>query len=171
MNEEENNGLLRKYLSMALPYDVIISHKEYDVDATTYHINSMPRSTYNRIILDYDERDGCGSVSGVKFMNDMDKPYLRPISSMTEEEKEELLSILVGDENKGLFRVLENGTIESIDDEEQSVKHFSFRWIDFSCESVFLYIDWMLKNHFDFMGLIPKNLAVAVTDNNNPYKE
>ena len=32
-------------------------------------------------------------------------------------------------------------------------------------------IDWLLKNHFDFRGLIPKGLAIAVTEENNPYKE
>ena len=30
---------------------------------------------------------------------------------------------------------------------------------------------WLLENHFDFMGLIPKNLAIEVTEDNNPYKE
>lgn len=28
---------------------------------------------------------------------------------------------------------------------------------------------WLLENHFDFMGLIPKDLAIEVTEENNPY--
>lgn len=32
------------------------------------------------------------------------------------------------------------------------------------------YIDWCNKNHFDYRGLIPKGLAIAVTEENNPYK-
>ena len=32
-------------------------------------------------------------------------------------------------------------------------------------------IDWLNKNMFDFRGLIPKGLAIAVTEENNPYKE
>ena len=34
-----------------------------------------------------------------------------------------------------------------------------------------LIVNWLLKNHFDFMGLIPKGLAIEVTEENNPYKE
>jgi len=32
-------------------------------------------------------------------------------------------------------------------------------------------IDWLLRKHFDFMGLIPKGVAIEVTESNNPYKE
>ena len=32
-------------------------------------------------------------------------------------------------------------------------------------------IDWLNKNMFDFRGLIPKGLAIKVTENNNPYKD
>lgn len=31
-------------------------------------------------------------------------------------------------------------------------------------------INWLLKKHFDFRGLIPKGLAIEVTKENNPYK-
>ena len=31
-------------------------------------------------------------------------------------------------------------------------------------------IDWLLEHHFDFMGLIPKDLAIEVTKKNNPYE-
>lgn len=31
--------------------------------------------------------------------------------------------------------------------------------------------NWLLEHHFDFRGLIPKGLAIEVTENNNPYKE
>lgn len=29
---------------------------------------------------------------------------------------------------------------------------------------------WLLQNHFDIFGLIPKGLAIEVTEENNPYK-
>lgn len=32
-------------------------------------------------------------------------------------------------------------------------------------------IDYFVKNHFDFRGLIPKGLAIEVTEENNPYKD
>ena len=35
------------------------------------------------------------------------------------------------------------------------------------CEST----DWLNANHFDYRGLIPKGIAIAVTKDNNPYKK
>ena len=32
-------------------------------------------------------------------------------------------------------------------------------------------IQYLLEHHFDFRGLIEKGLAIAVTEENNPYKE
>ena len=32
-------------------------------------------------------------------------------------------------------------------------------------------IDWYNANHIDYRGLIPKGLAIEVTEENNPYKE
>ena len=65
-------------------------------------------------------------------------PYLRPMSSMTEEEKLMYEGLMIGTDN-----------------------------ISYMLDV----IDWLLKNHFDFRGLIPKGLAIAVTEENNPYKE
>ena len=157
--KQEDKDLLLRYLSMALPYGVYLKLHLWD-------------DTFVDCKLTAIDTDGDISVevpADVAYNIEDTKPYLRPMSSMTDEEKEDLLSILVGDENKGLSRVLKNGTIESVDDKEQSVEHFRFSWINFSCESIFLYINWMLKNHFDIMGLIPKGLAIAVTEGNNPY--
>ena len=72
------------------------------------------------------------------------KPYLRPMSSMTEEER-----------------------IESLE----------FAWIDdygrlaSYNENIPKYIDWLNKKMFDYRGLIPMNLAIEVTEDNNPYKD
>ena len=61
------------------------------------------------------------------------KPYLRPMSSMTEEERNE------------------------------QYKYSAFNNIE--------YFDWLNAHHFDYRGLIEKGLAIAVTEENNPYKE
>ena len=66
------------------------------------------------------------------------RPYLRPMSSMTEEERKiyiEISSHLCG---------------------EIAAKTM---------------IDWLNAHHFDYRGLIEKGLAIAVTEENNPYKE
>jgi len=72
------------------------------------------------------------------------KPYLRPLSSMTKEEKNEYLntfekSIIGTDE--------EDGRVWTVDS-----------------------IDWLNSHHFDYRGLIDKGLAIEVTDYNNSYK-
>lgn len=61
------------------------------------------------------------------------KPYLRPMLSMTEDEYHELEGLL----QKDNFRLNE--------------------------ETAYIEIDWLLKNHFDFMGLIEKDLALDCT--------
>jgi len=69
------------------------------------------------------------------------KPYLRSMPSMTEEEKKEFKKIVYDSMN--------------VDDISASV-----------------YVaDWLYSKHLDVHGLIPKGLAVEVTEENNPYKE
>ena len=66
------------------------------------------------------------------------KPYLRPLSSMTEEEARELASL-----GKTSFYTLEPGRFREIANPKQ--------------------IDWLNANHFDFRGLIPKDLAIEAS--------
>ena len=73
------------------------------------------------------------------------KPYLRPMLSMTKEEYEELRKI---DKYYGI------APLSEINDWEPGYKS----------------IDWLNSHHFDYRGLIPKNLAIEVTKENNPYK-
>ena len=65
------------------------------------------------------------------------KPYLRPMSSMTEDERKEYVSLL-----------------------EMC-----------QCGDIYEYevVDWLNEHHFDYRGLIDKGLAIAVTEENNPY--
>ena len=70
------------------------------------------------------------------------KPYLRPMSSMTKEEYNEVADLLKAeDPSLKLDEVM--ATIE---------------------------IDWLNKKMFDFRGLIDKDLALS-TETFNPYKE
>lgn len=81
-----------------------------------------------KLLLEIEENDSWEYV----------KPYLRPMSSMTEEEKEEL------------------------------IKNF---WGSHTAKDTFEELSWYLSKHFDINELIPRGLAVAVTEDNNPYKE
>ena len=71
------------------------------------------------------------------------KPYLRSMSSMTLEEIEEF-------------------------------RHFKDYLRESECKihiANYNQIQWLLEKHFDFMELIPKGLAIEVTEENNPYKD
>ena len=74
------------------------------------------------------------------------KPYLRPMSSMTKEEAKEIYLLL--------FKVERIG-IPDICKEQNAIS---------------LLYDWLNTHHFDYRGLIPKGLAIEVTEENNPYK-
>lgn len=72
------------------------------------------------------------------------RPYLRPMSSMTEEEKQEYHSLCGMQFADELADAYYFDTIESF--------------------------DWLNKKMFDFRGLIPKDLALS-TEEFNPYKD
>lgn len=88
------------------------------------------------------------------------KPYLRPMSSMTEEEWEELNYI-------GHIVPLYDGCF-GVDMRaycKNNQPHYR-RFSEFSTIE-----DWLNAHHFDYRGLIDKGLAIAVTEENNPYKD
>lgn len=72
-------------------------------------------------------------------------PYLRPMSSMTEEEKNELVKHHI----KLVFKMNNDWSDVAVD-----IDGF----------------DWLNAHHFDYRGLIEKGLAIEVTTDNNPYK-
>ena len=86
------------------------------------------------------------------FPLDECKPYLRPMSSMTEEEKVEYYNTM----DKETQRNYPNSC-----DFSESVYY----------SNTIKTFDWLNAHHFDYRGLIEKGLAIAVTEENNPYKE
>ena len=107
---QEYKQLLLKDLCARLPYGVIVQVKDWatlDTELRTGHIQLLQD---NEIEL---------------------KPYLRPMSSMTEEEKEEYHKL-------------------------------SDSYYDIYFDSINS-IDWLNAHHFDYRGLIEKNLALDCT--------
>ena len=155
--KKEDKNLLLKYLCMALPYGVIILHEgwnyEWDESLSTIElvVGIDENWIYTKVI------DG---HTGEKYREDShsidlfdDKPYLRSMSSMTRTELHEVQEIL------GKDAEICDGFIDIVD---SSRKRFTF----LELQALF---EWFLKNHFDFMDLIPKKLAIKVTEENNPY--
>ncbi len=164
MTQEEKQLLLQD-LCARLPYGVVC-HTEKG-DGHLCSINQTIFGTEYGLNISPVKRD---------YFNDSEqdevviKPYLRPMSSMTEEEKKDLLVTIVGNEGAEYFQVLSDGTIDSIDDIIQDQTNFNMHWVIFSKDTVTLYHDWLNARHFDFRGLIEKGLAIEVTEENNPYK-
>ena len=83
------------------------------------------------------------------------KPYLRSMSSMTDGELIEFLEIRGMNLNSEELKTFREGKTAIVSKLPSYSRH----------------IDWLNAHHFDYRGLIERGLAIAVDENNNPYKE
>ena len=148
---QEQKDLLLKDLCARLPYGVKVALK----NSEAYHHDNVAKrgdvtidklkgfngkyfSIYHDNPLDWDW-----------YVNDVNvgdiKPYLFPLSSMTEEQKEEL-----------------NNMFNQEDDICEKIKTDNFEF-SFYRKSIF---DFLNKYHFDWRGLIPMGLANDATGKN-----
>ena len=109
---QKDKELLLKDLCARLPYGVIVQYRGH---------NTIIK---NKLLT------GSDLDCNMEYY----KPYLRPMSSMTEEEYDQLY----------IDSRVKNDSIDILDALENDMDA----------------IDWLLKNHFDFRGLIPKGLAI-----------
>lgn len=83
---EQDKQLLLKDLCARLPYGVIVDYKENEFEIPHWKISTIYPAAFDGWI-GYDKRVGTGSESGSRpFRIGEVKPYLRSMSSMTEEE-------------------------------------------------------------------------------------
>ena len=151
MNKEDKE-LLLKDLCSRLPYGVKIE--------LTWWV--MGEGTYINTTL---EPDHIEQLLNDEYGDAEIKPYLRPMSSMTEEEKEELLiSILGNKEDTKYFQVMSDGSIDQKDNAVQELSNFTFHWINFDGKNTSSYIDWLNAHHFDYRDLISKGLALEAIE-------
>ena len=78
-------------------------------------------------------------------------PYLRPMSSMTEDESAELSNIISEWFDKELFYLTEEPFLE-----------YALSKINYSISPKLF--DWLNAHHFDYRGLIPKGLALEAPE-------
>ena len=140
----EDKILLIKDLSARKPYGVHIEHKS-GISGTLHNM-----TTYRL----YDGDDVKDIYCVIDFFGDDDyisveyfKPYLFPLSSMTEEQEEELKNIYYS--FNGMFQYTER----------------IFDRIPFGKMKYFPYQieEFFNKNNFDYRGLIKKGLAIDAT--------
>ena len=129
---QENKELLLKDLCARLPYSVKVESVFINPDTKEHKSYGIEVFDATSILM---IRDGLGEF----------KPYLFPLSSMTEEQKSYI---------NGRWGVNE---------------HFDFE-IDPNWGEYFVdlgdavdFINWLNENHFDYRGLIPKDLAIDAT--------
>ena len=137
--KQEDKELLLRYMSMALPYGVVIKITSD---------GGMSEVSYNM-------RLDAELLADLLHTEDDFKPYLRPMSSMTEEEDKERIQL-------GIWRSSQTNGYEVTrinPDISQSYNSQAFQNA----------LGFLLREHFDIFGLIPKGLAVEITEDNNPY--
>ena len=150
---QENKQLLLKDLSARLPYGVIVNYKEGEYDFHKWKIETLYAPEYSETGLlietncdgwiGYTEYTGCGISSASRALHlDKNLPYLRPMSSMTEEECV-ILSKLIPYE-KDAWKYIKTPVPLFIANIEQ--------------------FDLFHRHHLDWRGLIPMGLALEAPE-------
>ena len=130
---QEDKELLLKDLCARTPYGVKVQYMN-----NIFVIDYV--SSYEEVKLDTSDNWTVG-VSEVK-------PYLFPLSSMTEEQKEELKQEHIKDE-KLYAECLTRAAKGDKSMRGKVIIHYA--------------MDWCNKNHFDYRGLIEKGLVIDAT--------
>ncbi len=128
---QEDKELLLKDLSARLPYKVKGVYVRTDIKnlsicEITTHLYSEMEESFN-------------GKEKYEFI-----PYLRPMSSMTEEEEEKWAKA------SNMKFDMEDGFIDAYD--------------------AYLSTDWLNAHHFDYRGLIEKGLAIKATEGMYPNR-
>ena len=136
---QEDKHLLLVDLCGRLPYGVKVESVFINPDTKEHKSCGIEVFDATNLLM---IRDGLGEF----------KPYLFPLSSMTEEQEKEFKDLY--------YRFHESAFIfnERFAYDRYSIKDIGF----YPC-----YLqDWLNKNHFDYRGLIGKGLAIDATNKN-----
>jgi len=154
---QEEKDLLLKDLCARLPYGVIV---DYDYNAFDVHNGNYVKHGAKCILKCYLLDVFMSPRQNEK--GEYIKPYLRPMSSMTEGETNEYNKCFEEDRDD----------IMPIGKEfEESYKNKKFSIYSHPFVPMYRHILWLYKNHFDFIGLIPKGLALEAPEGMYNKKE
>ena len=135
----ENKELLFKDLCARLPYNVICQ--------VEFRENGKYNSKVMLLSGIFTDEAYFTTKGGSIYSNEY-KPYLFPLSSMTEEQEDEWYEIFIDPLSKKLD------------------KHTRQEYLQFQADAQAFGIEYLLKNHFDYRGLIEKGLAIDATNLN-----
>lgn len=135
---QEEKQLLLKDLCTRLPYGVIVWY------------NNQEKSGLVKL--------GCGNIGYVETLGNgwwkECKPFLRPISSMTDEEREELEHLSEEYFGKALDKQIQESLSSSNRNESRIIEYIASSKI----------VDWLNSRNFDYHGLIEKGLALEAPE-------
>ena len=138
MNKKDKE-LLLKDLCARLPY-----YPKCEIIDRLRVINNEPNPSYIETLFPK-------HIELFSYHNNFEiKPYLRPMSNMTEEERKEY---------KSFFYHIERNDLPNYEADMVEI------------ELCYELVDWLNAHHFDYRGLIEKGLAIAVTEDNNLYDQ
>ena len=126
--------LLIKDLSSRLPYGVKIELTWWGMGEGAYTNTTLEPDHIEQLLKDED-----GDIEI--------KPYLFPLSSMTDKDLIKFLQIKGMNLNSDELKTFRRGTTVIVSTLPSYSRH----------------IDWLNKNHFDYRGLIEKGLAIDAT--------
>ena len=138
---QEQKELLLKDLCGRLPYGVKVQKYSYEgveTIETLYEIDA----------------DGCISTLECETLVPISKPYLFPLSTMTEEQYKEWCDL----EANPLDEIL---TRNANGEKMSTLEHHLL-----IAKSLTDSVNYCYKNHFDIYGLIPMGLAIDATNKN-----
>ena len=133
---QEHKQLLLKDLCARLPYGV-------KCDCKHAHAIILTRIDIEDLTVYYTD---CDEWEGIEDC----KPYLRPMSSMTEKEEQYVLNTWSEDDlNNGIDLMYDN-----------------YMMLGYASD----FIDWLNEHHFDYRGLIDKSLAIVAPEDMYKYE-
>lgn len=147
--KQEDKELLLKDLCARLPYKPIVHINNCGIWNLRGIDHDNTAELRDRVIVWYGENHPTSKNS---FPIIDCKPYLFPLSSMTEEQKSYLHF-----NTKFGFDSCNDLTVK-IDEDDTYFYTDTYDYISL--------IDWLNKNHFDYRGLIEKGLAIDATNLN-----
>lgn len=145
--KQEDKKLLLKDLCARLPYGVKVNYNE---EVCT--IDSIGNDS--ELLLKNNDGEIVPKWGDSLFISiEKCKPYLFPLSSMTEEQLNDFYATI--------RPVIEEALDAYKDDKTEYKGERPITLKDIKTDIVA--VNWMLKNHFDMNGLIPKGLAIDAT--------
>ena len=134
--EQADKELLLKDLCARLPYGIKVNE---DIQGDFTLIGLTKERAFTTCEVEGKFND---------FPIELIKPYLFPLSSMTETQQEEFDRIYADD-----MQVVACNLKNKLDGKPYETNFGHYR-----------HIDWLNKNHFDYRGLIEKSLALDATN-------